>query len=64
MKQHIAMLTEGRLSRDRDRAERREGEGEGQGLSRTAAETEPLTFILSPSQGERREKTSILLLQK
>jgi hypothetical protein len=62
MKQHIAMLTEGRLSRDRDRAERREGEG--QGLSRTAAETEPLTFILSPSQGERREKTSILLLQK
>jgi len=51
MKQHIAMLTEGRLSRDRDRAERREGEG--QGLSRTAAETEPLTFILSPfSRGE------------
>ena len=57
MKQHIAMLTEGRLSLF-------EGEGEGQGLSRTAAETEPLTFILSPSQGEGREKTSILLLQK
>jgi hypothetical protein len=62
MKQHIAMLTGGGLSRDRDRAERREGEGEG--LSRTAAETEPLTFILSLSQGERREKASILLLHK
>ena len=56
MNQRIAMLREGRLSLF-------EGEGEGQGLSRTVAETEPLTFILSPSQGERREKAGILLLQ-
>jgi hypothetical protein len=42
----------------------RKGEGEGEGVSRTAAETEPLTFILSPSQGERREKAVILLLRK
>jgi hypothetical protein len=62
MKQLIAMLTEGRPSRDRDRAERREGEGEG--ISRTAFQNELLTFILSPSPAERREKASILLLQK
>jgi hypothetical protein len=41
----------------------REGVGEGEGLARTSAAIEPLTFILSPSQGERREKAGILLLQ-
>lgn len=41
----------------------REGEGKGEGLARTSAETEPLTFILSSSKGERREESAILLLQ-
>ena len=31
-----------------------EGEGEGEGLARTAAEIEPLTFILSLVFGERQ----------
>ena len=52
----IAML-EGRLSLF-------EGERERDGLFRTAAETEPLTFVLSPSKGERREKASMLLVEK
>jgi hypothetical protein len=38
--------------------------GEGEPLSRTGAKTEPLTFIFSPSEGERREEGAILLLQE
>ena len=57
MKQHIAMLTEGRLSLF-------EGEGEGQGLSRTAAETEPLTFILSPCLWREAMAPNIVGLRK
>jgi hypothetical protein len=40
------------------------GEGNGERLSSAAAETQSLTFILSPSQKERREQRTILLLQK
>ena len=40
------------------------GEGNGERLSSAAAETQPLTFILSPSQEERREEATILLLRK
>jgi hypothetical protein len=55
MKQHIAMLTEGRLSLF-------EGEGEGEGLFRIPVEIEPLTFILSPSRrGEAATTPNIVL---
>jgi hypothetical protein len=57
MSQRIGVHADGRLSL-------RNGEGEGEGVSRTADETESLTFILSPSQGERQEKATILLLRK
>ena len=40
------------------------GEEYGERLSSAAAETQSLTFILSPSQEERREQDTILLLQK
>ena len=52
-----SIRAEGRLSLH-------EGEGVGEGLAKTAAEIEPLTFVLSPSKGERREKASILLVEK
>jgi hypothetical protein len=55
MSQRIGVHADGRLSlRNR----------EGEGVTRTAAETESLTFILSSSQGERQEKATILLLGK
>ncbi len=57
MSERIGVHVDGRFSL-------RKGEGEDEGVSRTAGETEPLTFIRSPSQGERREKATILLLQK
>ena len=47
-----------------DRLSLCKGGGNGERLSSAAAETQPLTFILSPSQEERREKATILLLQK
>jgi hypothetical protein len=47
-----------------DRLSLCKGGGNGERLSSAAAETQPLTFILSPSQEERREEATILLLHK
>jgi len=57
MSQWIGGHADGRLSLCK-------GEGNGERLSSAAAETQPLTFILSPSQEERREEATILLLHK
>ena len=47
-----------------DRLSLCKGGGNGERLSSAAAETQPLTFILSPSQEERREEATILLQRK
>ena len=57
MSQWIGGHADGRLSLCK-------GEGDGECLRSVAAETQPLTFILSPSQEERREEATILLLRK
>ena len=57
MSQLIGGHADGRLSLCK-------GEGNGERLSSAAAETQPFTFILSPSQEERREQATILLLRK
>ena len=57
MSQWIGGHADGRLSLCK-------GEGNGERLSGAAAETQSLTFILSPSQKERREQATILLVQK
>lgn len=56
MNEEDAMLTEGRLFV-------LEGEGKNDRLSKTTAEVQHLTLMLSPSQGEKREKAGILRLQ-
>ena len=40
------------------------GEGNSERLSRAAADTQPLTVILSVSREERRGEATILLLRK
>ena len=52
-----SVRAEGRLSLH-------EGEGVREGLAKAAGEIEALSFVLSPSGGERREKGSMLLLRK
>jgi hypothetical protein len=50
------VLVEGRLSLF-------DGAGKGEDLSKTPAEVQPFSFILSYSQAERREKAGILPIQ-
>jgi hypothetical protein len=51
------MHAEGRLSL-------RKGEGEGEGSTRTVAEIEPLTFILSPCRRGEAMASNIVGLRK
>jgi hypothetical protein len=54
MDQWIATQTHGRLSLSK-------GEGEGEGLTKSAANTEPLTLVLSPSEREEAKKRPHIL---